>query len=486
MANIKGGSKSDTLTGTNGADRIQGLGGNDTLNGLGGNDTLEGGNGDDTLVPGAGSDTIDGGNGIDTLDYSGWAGAIRVSPLVSYTANTTTPGSGAVEELDGSGALISTDRFTYVEKLIATSGNDHVQLGAENNMLWGGAGDDYLHGGNGDDVIYGGAGDDLIDIGNGSETADGGDGVDTIFWHYNGVLNAVTVDLQAGTVTYPNLDSVETLVSIENVRGNYGNKIILGSDVSNIVQGGSGNDRIDGRGGDDLLVGDFGRDVGSPGEPIGYDDSILGGGGNDLISGDLGSDVLTGGSGADIFVVDTYYGSDRITDFEDGSDKLALYGGLTIAGWEGRDTDGDEVVDAQAARLSNGETILFDGYSAPPASLVGTAPGLVLHSGPFAIPELSLWTQAGGASWSSDTVADAYAAAAAAQAEAEVAAMLAGAEQDARLGRSLDAMTRGQGGDAEALHGLAGDAADPWSLAAAASDPFADAMAMAAATTTVA
>lgn len=409
MASIKGSSKNDTLTGTNAADRIQGLGGNDILNGLGGNDALEGGNGDDTLVPGAGSDTIDGGNGIDTLDYSGWSGAIW---LQASGYSTDTKGFGTVEERDSTGAVLSTDQYSYIENVIGSSGNDRLSMSAGSNSIRGDAGDDWIYGGLGPDRLYGGDGDDIIDAYSGDDFIDGGAGIDTVFWAYSAPSRLI-VDLAAGTITYPGYDSVTTLVSIENVRGHWGTKEIYGNDATNVVQGSDGPDIIDGRGGDDVLAGDFGRHLeGYYTSTIGFNDDIRGGAGNDLISGDLGDNVLTGGSGVDIFVFDTNGGDNRITDFEDGVDLIALYGGLSIAGWEGRDTDGDQAVDAQAAILSNGEAILFDGYAAPPASLVGTAPGLVLHSEQFAIPELSLWTQAGGASWTATTAAEIYASAA--------------------------------------------------------------------------
>lgn len=391
MANIKGGTRNDTLSGTASADRIQGLGGNDVLIGLGGNDQLEGGTGDDRLAGGAGSDTLDGGTGIDTIDYSGWAGSIRASDS-GYA--TDTKGFGTVEEYDADGVLRSSDQYSYVENLIASPGNDYVVGGGGNNGIWGGGGDDWLHGGGGDDRIYGGDGDDLIDAGNGNDHLDGGAGIDTLFWAWSSPMRVI-VDLAAGTISYPGYTGGDTLESIENVRGNYGTKEIFGSDVANIVQGSSGNDLIDGRGGDDVLVGDFGRRVTGTTAPLGYDDDIRGGDGNDLISGDLGSNILTGGSGADIFVFDLFGGDNRITDFEDGIDGIALYGGLTISGWQARDRDGDGIIDSQAAMLSDGSSILFEGHSAVPASLADMS-GVTLHAGEFAIPELTAWSAPGG------------------------------------------------------------------------------------------
>ncbi len=48
-----------------------------------------------------------------------------------------------------------------------------------------------------------------------------------------------------------------------------------------------------------------------------------GGLGADLLDGGLGNDVMNGGSGGDSFrFADANFGSDQITDFEDGLDML--------------------------------------------------------------------------------------------------------------------------------------------------------------------
>ena len=411
MASIKGTNKAERLLGTNAADKIQALGGNDIIFGLGGNDTIEAGGGDDVIDGGAGSDTIDGGLGLDTLDYSSWTGRIFVQ-FSGYATDTN--GVGRVDEYGSSGTLLSTDQFSAIENIIATAGNDQLYGGGGANSFWGGEGDDRLNGGSGNDSLYGGAGDDLIDVGNGNDTADGGDGCDTLFWDWGSLLGAF-IDLRAGTISYSPAygpDNWDIVRYFENVRGRDGNKQIYGTDGANIVQASTGGDLIDGRGGDDVLVGDYGRGADGPtGPSVSYDDTIIGGAGNDLLCGDQGADVLTGGSGADIFVIDGYCGTDGITDFEDNLDRVALYGGLTITGWEARDTNGDGTADAAAALLSNGQAILFEGYASAPASLL-SGDGLVRHSGHFAIPDLSGWSGSAGSPWDAGTAAELYAAAA--------------------------------------------------------------------------
>ena len=51
-----------------------------------------------------------------------------------------------------------------------------------------------------------------------------------------------------------------------------------------------------------------------------------GGAGRDRIEGGRGNDILTGGEGPDTFVFTRRDGSDRITDFELGSDKILIEG----------------------------------------------------------------------------------------------------------------------------------------------------------------
>ena len=53
-------------------------------------------------------------------------------------------------------------------------------------------------------------------------------------------------------------------------------------------------------------------------------DTIKGGGGADLLSGERGDDRLIGGGGKDSFEFGQGYGQDRIADWTDNTDTLAL------------------------------------------------------------------------------------------------------------------------------------------------------------------
>jgi Ca2+-binding RTX toxin-like protein len=101
---------------------------------------------------------------------------------------------------------------------------------------------------------------------------------------------------------------IDTLVSIEQVRGSVFNDELYGSWEDNFLRGDDGNDLIDGRAGNDTILGDAG------------DDTLIGGDGNDYLRGDAGDDTLIGGDGYDSFVVglgaDSIDGSSGFDGFE--------------------------------------------------------------------------------------------------------------------------------------------------------------------------
>lgn len=98
-----------------------------------------------------------------------------------------------------------------------------------------------------------------------------------------------------------------------------GNDTVQGVADEEAILGNKGQDRIAGGAGNDSLRG--GRD----------NDRLSGENGNDTLSGDRGADTLTGGEGADVFIVQPNRdGSDVITDYQDGADKLLLNGSLNF------------------------------------------------------------------------------------------------------------------------------------------------------------
>lgn len=87
------------------------------------------------------------------------------------------------------------------------------------------------------------------------------------------------------------------------------------------LTGRNGADEIHGAAGDDTIVGGGGRDELEGGTG---DDRLLGGKGRDTLEGGAGNDLLSGGGGADVFEFERGEGFDRILDFSDGQDRIAL------------------------------------------------------------------------------------------------------------------------------------------------------------------
>ena len=122
-----------------------------------------------------------------------------------------------------------------------------------------------------------------------------------------------------------------------NVFGDAGNDILIGSDNDDFLDGWSGNDSLTGNSGDDILLGYTGND------------SLIGGVGGDLLIGEAGDDLLngygqtnfeydylSGGVGADIFILgdsfEAFYqeaGFATITDFNfSEGDKIQVFGNI--------------------------------------------------------------------------------------------------------------------------------------------------------------
>jgi Ca2+-binding RTX toxin-like protein len=120
----------------------------------------------------------------------------------------------------------------------------------------------------------------------------------------NTIQSSVSAALLDGTANL-------TLLGINalNGTGNSGNNILTGNKGANQLNGADGSD------------------------------TLRGGAGNDLLNGGLGNDTMAGNTGNDTFVFSGLHGNDRISDFEDGLDKIRFLGAagesiadLTITG----------------------------------------------------------------------------------------------------------------------------------------------------------
>ncbi|SDW89384.1 calcium-binding protein [Paracoccus sanguinis] len=246
------------------------------LTGTAGHDRLTAGSNDNRVIGLAGNDTLDGGAGNDTL--------------VGGQGNDSLIGGAGIDTADYTGSLPArvylgitgpqntwqgADVLSGIENLLGGSGNDRFFGSTVGNVLNGGAGNDQLYGGGGNDTLIGGAGNDFFH---------GGADADVILFDGSA---AVDVDIVRTTATGQGTD---TLGGVENITGGSGSDIIRGNAAANVLNGAVGNDTLVGRG---------------------------------------GSDVLTGGSGTDRFVFANWDGNDRVTDFQNGLDRIEIGGPTT-------------------------------------------------------------------------------------------------------------------------------------------------------------
>jgi len=299
---LHGEQNNDTLMGGAGNDLVDGGDSSDLLNGGDGNDGVLGGGGGDTLQASAGNDRMDGGEGTDIIDYSTLGPNARVVITLSGGFNRTSKIDAVAASIMGS------DFLSAVESFIGTGRGDRFVGWDADDVFLGGAGNDTIDGGGGfdtarydsvgstgasvnlatgvaqdglggtdriilgttnsfiEDVIgsaaadtiigdsdgnrlVGRAGADLLDGGTGSDTADYLGDSSTV-----GVLANLSVALVGGVAAGTALDSsgaIDTLISIENLRGTDAADTLVGDDAGNGLRG---------MGGADLLIGNLGND----------------------------------------------------------------------------------------------------------------------------------------------------------------------------------------------------------------------------------
>ena len=114
-----------------------------------------------------------------------------------------------------------------------------------------------------------------------------------------------------------------------------------GTGGKNKLAGNNGDNVLKGGGGNDLLKGGKGNAV------------LVGGDGKDRLEGHAGRDKLTGNKGPDDFVFKGKFGTDKIRDFDKGTDELYLSKKL----WDGTLSKAEVVSDFASKKGGN---IVFD------------------------------------------------------------------------------------------------------------------------------
>ncbi|RTR30088.1 Ig-like domain-containing protein, partial [Shewanella atlantica] len=244
-----------------------------------------------------------------TGDYLGQV-TVNQNGTYSYTDNSGTNNQtlhafsllNAVSEVRavGIGGGVSTETLKLydtdgeVQAQINVSDLASVILGSETLLSQG---DDNSDGGQGNDIIFG----DLVKF----EDIDGQGFV---------ALQKYIADETGQTANDINLEDIHAYIRDHISEFDISNS----NDGDDTLSGGQGKDILFGQGGDDTLDGGSGAD------------HLIGGIGNDTLIGGLGDDTLTGDAptgptGADTFVWSAgSTGTDHITDFNLGEDKLDL------------------------------------------------------------------------------------------------------------------------------------------------------------------
>ncbi len=278
------------------------------------------------------------------------------------TALTRTGYDGDTAYFIGSGSTEETVQGTTL--------NDHIDLGAGNDIVYSGAGDDVIHGGSQADLIYAGAGNDIVSGDNGIDVVYLEDGDDIFHDNNQGSKWGVdevhggngddTINGGAGDDKFYG-DSGDDLIyggsGKDTINGGTGNDVIHGGSQADLIYAGAGNDIVSGDNGIDVVYLEDGDDIfhdnnqgskwgvdevhggngddtinGGAGDDKFYgdsgDDLIYGGAGNDTIYGGTGNDIVNGGSGNDTFVFADNDGSDSVSDFNLDQDTLDIGGGF--------------------------------------------------------------------------------------------------------------------------------------------------------------
>lgn len=260
--------------------------------------------------------------------------SLVVSDSYSNTADdqttSVTLGDGGAGNIKlGHGDDTVTTGSGWVELISTSKGNDTVNMGT------GGGG-----------FVDLGEGDDTVSVSDMTPyyglTIRGGQGSDTIDFSAFSIAVRFSVEGNSEWQNVGDLSGTSDAqiagyfqeTSIENIIGTNFGDILIGNNQNNVLTGLNGGDHLAGGKGRDKLIGGNGNDelFGEIGK-----DNLAGGKGKDTLDGGKGNDILRGNGGADVFVFGANSGTDKVKDFEDGTDMLRLVGhsgefdSLTIA-----------------------------------------------------------------------------------------------------------------------------------------------------------
>ena len=208
--------------------------------------------------------------------YEGTDGSVYFIPDTWYTTSGTAFVTSA-PSYSNSSVVAGTSGADVIDAAYVDLNGNEVDAGDGTGPL---GNEDTIHAGDGNDSVEAGLEDDLVYGGGGADTLEGGSGNDTIYGDSDGVLPG-------------------DVAGVDSILGGSGNDLIFGEDGADIIRGKGNNDTIYGGDGADNIRGDGGADL------------IEGGDGGDTIAGDGGADTIRGGAGADS--IDGNAGDDLIS-----------------------------------------------------------------------------------------------------------------------------------------------------------------------------
>ena len=339
--------------------------GSDFIQGTQYNDKIIGGAGDDHLFAGVGNDTIDGGLGSDII-----FGEDGDDILIGGDGNDMLMGGAGSNSLSGGDGDDTLNAYNTLDEYHDIRG-DVLSGGSGTNSLFGtGYGDTYIYGGGIDtiresDKHYGVNYVDKLKFASNVQTSQVSlyNILNNLVIAINGLNKIFVIDYYNNNYSY--LDEIhfinpitgysiiwDTNYILQHTVNTSDNKVIIGTndaetingtEVDNYIEGRDGNDIINGGKGNDKLYGDNGNDT------------INGGLGNDEIYGGLGNDILNGNEGNDII-----YGEDGDDTINGGLGADILYGDIgndTINGGGGGDTiyggDGNDIINKNESGPNN-------------------------------------------------------------------------------------------------------------------------------------